>query len=228
MRCLTTVIILLTVPAIGLAQDAPSDRSAAAMAVLKVELPPDVEAELALRAAPPHLRPDATVYIYGAQGFVRHRAGSNGMTCLVNRDAFLYGAAAFKPTCWDAAGAATYVPVMLRVGELLSAGASAQAVTAAIDAGFASGRFRLPDRGGVAYMLAGDVAVDPGTGRVMRQLYPGHYMFYAVGATSMQLGHTAAAATADPTLPFVFADGAGGAHGLAYIIVVPGDAHRNH
>jgi hypothetical protein len=68
-------------------------------------------------------------------------------------------------------------------------------------------------------MLAGDVEVDHATGRVTKQVFAGHYMFYGAGATSDQLGYSAQAANADPTLPFVFSGGAGGSHGLSYIIV---------
>jgi hypothetical protein len=196
------------------------------MAVLKTVFPPTVESALALSAAPPHLRADATVYTYTRTGFMRTRTGTNGFACLLNRDAFFYGASAFKPTCWDAVGAQSYLPVMLAVGAQLAAGASYAAIAAEIDAGFASRRYSLPTSSGVAYMLAGDLSLDPQTGRVIRQLFPGHYMFYALGATNTQLGVSASAARADATLPSVFAGGAGGAQGLSYIIAMPGDTHR--
>ncbi|MEJ0034886.1 MAG: hypothetical protein WDO68_02160 [Gammaproteobacteria bacterium] len=189
------------------------------MAKVNVVLPGAAERELALSAAPEPLRAGATVYVFGKNGFEKARAGSNGFTCLVNRDAFIYGASHLKPTCWDAAGATTYVPVMLKLGELLARGASADAIRAAIDAGFADHTFNPPRTGGVAYMLAGDVEVDASTGEVTRQLFPGHFMFYVNGVTNEQLGYVAGATHAQ-NLPHVFSDGAGGNHGLAYVIVV--------
>lgn len=181
----------------------------------------DVEVELALSGAPAHLRGGATVYAFGASGYEKVRAGTSGVTCLLNRDAFFYGAKQFKPTCWDAVGDATYVPVMLKVGEMLAKNAPPAAIRAAIDAGFSQGQFRIPTTGGVAYMLAGDIELDLTTGAVLRQTFPGHYMFYAIGATTSQFGVTRTALAEDPTLPTVFAGGAGGAQGLSYIIVAP-------
>lgn len=189
--------------------------------VLRTVFPRTTEINLALSGAPPHLRDNATVYAYGANGYEKVRAGTNGMTCLLNRDAFLYGARQFKPTCWDEVGASTYVPVMLKVGELLAASQSPEAIRSAIDEGFAQRQFRAPTTGGVAYMLAGDIELDLKTGAIQRQAFPGHYMFYAVGATTSGMGVTRAALENDPTLPTVFTGGAGGAHGLSYIIVVP-------
>ncbi|MBX9856632.1 MAG: hypothetical protein K2Y26_13995 [Gemmatimonadaceae bacterium] len=220
MRGVISVLALLLGPNVAMAQERTSDPVSAAMAALNVVLPREAEQELALSAAPAHLRAGAAVYVYGTRGFERVRTGSNGFSCLVNRDAFFYGASAFKPTCWDATGQDTYLPVMLKVGELLASGASQEAIVRAIDAGFAAGTYKRPSGGGVAYMLAGDVMLDPRTGRVTRQLYPGHYMFYAAGATSAQLGFSADGARSDATLPFVFSGGAGGAHGLSYIITV--------
>jgi hypothetical protein len=203
------------------------DKSAAAMSALNVVLPRAAEERLALSALPVHLRAGASVYVYGKTGFGRTRNGTNGFTCLVNRDAFFYGAAEFKPTCWDSQGETTYVPVMLKTGELLALGQSFGAIKAAIDAGFANKTFHTPESGGVAYMLAGDVDVDPATGSVIKQVSPGHYMFYANHATNAQLGYTRDAAKADPTLPFVTTAGAGADHGLTYLIVVPGEAHQH-
>lgn len=185
---------------------------------LNATFPEAVEMNLALSAAPAHLRDGATVYVYGAKGFTKARAGSNGFTCLLNRDAFLYGSTAFKPTCWDPEGAGSYVPVMLRVGEMLSAGKSAEEVKADIGEGFRSGKFHRPVRTGVAYMLAGDLDLAPMTGTVTKTMFPGHYMIYAPGVTNDDVGY--ARGKSDAADPFIFSAGAGGAD-LAYLIAVP-------
>lgn len=174
---------------------------------------------MALSAAPEHLRADATVYTYGTGGFIKIRDGNNGFTCLLNRDAFLYGGAVFKPTCWDAEGATSYVPVMLEVGRLLASGKGREEIRAEVDAGFRANRFHRPARTGIAYMLAGDIMLDA-KGGITSAAFPGHYMIYAPGVTNADLGYSKDAAKQDRSLPFVFAAGAGGIE-LAYIITVP-------
>jgi hypothetical protein len=198
-----------------------------AAVTLSTVFPPAVETTLALSAAPAHLRDGATVYVYGSKGYEKVRDGTNGFTCLLNRDGYLHGYKGFNPTCWDKPGEDTYVPVMLRVGALLSQQATVEAVRRDIDAGFASGKFHAPRTGGIAYMLAGSIELDLATGQVLKQVVAGHYMFYPVGVTNSQLGVTAEAAKADPTLPFTVWNGPGGDHGLGYLVVIPGDAHRS-
>lgn len=192
--------------------------SAAAARVLNTTFPEAVEVELALTGGPEHLREGAAVYVYGAKGFTKVREGTNGFTCLLNRDGFLYGAMAFKPTCWDPEGAGSYVPVMLRAGEMLAAGKSADEVKADIAAGFKSGKFHRPARTGIAYMVAGDVLLEPGTGKVTKVQFPGHYMIYAPGVSNADVGYAQGKSGASD--PVIFAGGAGGAE-LAYLIAVP-------
>ena len=189
-------------------------------AILNIVLPPDIEADLALSAAPLHLRAGATVYVYGKTGFTKFRDGLNDFTCLVNRDGFLYGGRSFKPTCWDAEGSTSYVPVMLRVGELLAAGKSAEDIHEDIETGFREGRYHRPKRTGIAYMLVGDVDVDAETGEITRTAFPGHYMIYAPGVTNADLGYSPEASRINRSLPFIFDRGAGGSE-LAYLITVP-------
>lgn len=187
---------------------------------LNTMFPDAVETKLALSAAPPELREGAALYLFGPDGYSKAREGSNGFTCLLNRDAFMYGSPAFKPTCWDPEGERSYVPVMLRVGALLAAGKTSEDIRIDIDGGFHDGRFHRPRRTGIAYMLAGDVLLATQTGAVIRTAFPGHYMIYAPGVSNSDIGHSTAAADSDPGVPFIFAEGAGGEE-LAYIISAP-------
>lgn len=211
MKYLAAALLLVGTAQTG---EAPDTRK-----VLNAVFPRDTEIALALTGGPKHLRDGATVYVYGAKGYEKAKDGTNGFTCLVNRDGFFYGTDNFKPTCWDAEGKTSYVPVMLRVGELLAEGKTAEESRRDIDAGFKDGRFRRPAKGGVAYMTAGDVKLDA-SGKVTATAFPGHMMFYAPGVTSADLGTSPDAAKQDRTLPFVFDRGAGGTN-LAYIIAVP-------
>lgn len=213
-QCLYAVLLILATNT-TLAGQLPDPR-----AVLNTVFPEQIERDLAVSAAPEHLRAGATVYVYGAKGFSKVQSGTNGFTCLLNRDAFFYGRAAFKPTCWDAEGATSYVPVMLRVAELLAVGTSVDEIRADVDAGFTDGRFHRPRRTGVAFMLAGDIELEPATGKIIKQAFPGHYMIYAPGVSSEDLGYSREAAIAHPSLPVIFRAGAGGTE-LGYLIIVP-------
>jgi hypothetical protein len=208
--------VLLTLAA----TTAPAGAQTDPRAVLKTAFPENVERELALSAAPEHLRAGATVYVFGAKGFTKVQTGTNGFTCLVNRDNFFWGGSAFKPTCWDPEGETSYVPVMLRVGELLALGKPLDEIRGDIDAGFKDGRFHRPRRTGVAYMLAGDVNLDASTGKIVSHAFPGHYMIYAPGVTNPDLGYSREAARGNPSLPFIFRSGAGGGE-LGYLVIVP-------
>ena len=76
-------------------------------------LPRDLEIELALNAAPPHLRDAATVLVLEASGYVTGRAGSNAFTCIVSRRG-----GDIVPICWDAEGARTMVPIEVEAARL--------------------------------------------------------------------------------------------------------------
>lgn len=188
-------------------------------------LPREQEIELAVSAAPVHLRKDATVYVFGRGGYEKARAGRNNFTCLVNRDGAQSGDRTLRPTCWDAEGGNTIVPVMLRVGELLAQGKTAADIKRDIDAGFNEGRYRSPRRTGIAYMLAGDVKeFEAKTGKVVSLAFPPHYMIYAPGLTNADIGMTSEGYQLNPSLPGVYSGYSGGAR-TAYIIVLA-TAHK--
>jgi hypothetical protein len=175
-------------------------------------LPRDEEVALAESAAPAHLRAKATVYALEKNGFVLARKGSNGFTCIVNRDSPL----GRKPTCYDAEGAATILPKVLRVGELLMQGASLDAIDREIEEGFRTGKYVAPRRPGIAYMLSkGNRDFNPATGKV--RPFPPHVMFYAPNLTNDDVGSSGDGAGG---LPFIAYQGP---HGFL-IMMVPDEA----
>lgn len=135
-------------------------------------LPREKEIELALGAAPEHLRQGAAVYVLERSGFVKVRESTNGFTCIVNRDHPLNQ----KPVCFDAEGTVTILPKILRVGQLLMQGEPMSKIDAEIAEGFRTGKYVPPRRPGVAYMLSGDIRnFNPHTGKV--ESFPPHVMF---------------------------------------------------
>ena len=177
------------------------------------------EIELALKAAPVHLRKDATVFVFTKNGYEKVRTGNNGFNCMVNRDGLQNGDDAVHPTCWDPEGSRTILPVMLRVGELLAQDKSPADIKRDIDDGFARGRFQSPAKAGIAYMLAGDVKFDRKSGQLSTTEFPPHYMFYAPGVTNTDIGVTSEGMKQTPGLPFVYS-GYSGDKRTAYIIVM--------
>lgn len=204
-NCLLVTAAFALAPAAVFAQDATAPRPRPQV------LPQEQEMALALSAAPEPLRAGAGVYVLEAHGFVQVRASSNGFTCIVNRDA----PRAIKPTCYDAEGTATILPKVLRVGEMLMAGRSANEINTMIAAGFRNGTFIAPRRPGVAYMLSEHIRNEnPLTGRVSG--FPPHIMFYAPNLTNADIGATPEARRKYPFLPLIAYQGP---HG--FMVVVP-------
>lgn len=179
----------------------------------------DEELKLALSAGPEHIRNDATVYTFGKSGYELAQKGSNGFICLVNRDGSQNGDLTLRPTCWDDEGSKSIVPVMLRVGELLTQGKSSDEIKTEIERGYAELRFRAPTMTGIAYMLVGDVQFDAAKGKISKTVFPAHYMIYAPSVTNEALGITEDAQNSQFMLPFGY-DGYSGGANTAYIIVM--------
>jgi hypothetical protein len=163
-------------------------------------LPREKEIALAESAAPPSISKSAALYVLEEKGYTKIRDGSNGFTCLVERDLPLN----IEPICYDEEGSATLVLAVIRKAELRRQGKSEGAVNADIGEGYASGRFRAPRRSGLAYMLSPDTRVsNPRTGAT--PALPPHLMFYAPYMKNSDIGidqpdHTG-------RLPFIVQDG---------------------
>jgi hypothetical protein len=173
-------------------------------------MPEDKEMAMALSAAPEHLRGAASVYVLKETGFVLVRKGTNGFSCIVNRDHPLNQ----KPTCYDAEGSETILPKVLRFGELLRKGVPLEQIKSEIAEGFRSGKFISPRRPGVAYMLSGDIKnYNASSGKV--ESFPPHVMFYAPNLTNEDIGSDG---KFEPGLPSIAYQGPQG-----FMIVVLGN-----
>jgi len=179
-------------------------------------LPSSCETTLALSAAPEHLRAEATVYTLEKGGYRRVREGSNGFTCIVNRD----HPRVLKPTCFDREGAATIVPKILIYGASLMAGKAVEEIRQQIERAFTDGKLISPQRPGVAYMLSRyNRPYNPTTDQL--GWFPPHVMFYAPDLTSEDIGFSMSAWHANDRLPAI---GYQGPHG--YMIMLADDGQE--
>jgi hypothetical protein len=179
-------------------------------------LPREERIKLAESAAPTEISGHATVYLLEESGYVKVREGTNGFSCLVDRQTPLN----LEPTCFDAEGSATTLATRLFVEEQRGKGKSEEQIKAELDAGYKTGKFRVPSKPGIVYMMSGKgFLLIPGTNKLVA--IPPHLMFYAPYATDKDIGSPPGAAN----MPRVIRAG----EPDAYIIVIPGPVgHAGH
>ena len=171
------------------------------------------EQALALSAAPEHLKGGATAYVLGPEGFSVSQEGTNGYSCVVNRD----HPRNRKPTCYDSEGTRTILPKVLFMGEMMALGASMSAISDSVSAGFADGRWGAPQRSGVAFMLSDGIRrYNSSTGEYSS--FPPHVMFYAPDVSNADLGTDWDAVSEHDWMPFIAYQGP---HGMLVVKVEP-------
>lgn len=193
-----------------------------------IELPREIEIELARSALPAHLRSGATVYVYDpSHGFEVAHEGTNGFHALVGRDdpAIRWAVFDFEeyprdfliPVAFDEAGHEAQLKAYLDLGTWRAQGVPAGEAQRRLRRGFERGEYATPPRTGVGYMLAPIVRsyvrteVDP---TVRTFVFP-HYMFYAPNVTDEDIG-SGAGIVMRPSMP--------DPHGM--IVVLAGEAER--
>lgn len=152
-------------------------------------LPRDREVALARSAAPPAVSRDATIMVLTARGFEIGVRGGD-VTCAVNRS----HPESLEPHCFDAEGSATVLPMELRRTELLVAGRSGDEIEREIAAGLLSGKYRLPRRPAMSYMMSSEQVLYDDDGRRVGQWKP-HLMIYYPYLTPADLGLAGAPST---------------------------------
>jgi hypothetical protein len=168
---------------------------------------PEQQIRLAMSAAPLQIAEHATIYVLGPDGYVKTRSGTNGFTCLVERQLI----ETLEPSCYDAEGSETTLQARLYREELRAAKVPEHEIEPRIDDGYKSGRFRAPGKPGFVYMLSThNQVVNDRTNKIIH--VPPHLMFYAPYATERDFG-----GFLGPQWPYVVLAG----RPDAYIIVAP-------
>ncbi len=154
------------------------------------QLPQDLETELALSAAPSHLRGQASVFLYDPEtGLRQSQAGSNGYTCFVARtdieelaNYLEYRDDLLIPICFDAEGSRSFAPAWLYAEEQRAKGMSARDLVVALKS-----KVTAPKKPGVSTMISPFLRAYTPDGMVATLNVP-HYMFYASNTVFEDLG----------------------------------------
>lgn len=168
--------------------------------------------ELARSAAPPEISDQATLYVLGPKGYEVAQQGSNGFSCLVEREI----PETQEPECFDAEGSATTLPARLRVEELRAQGVAEDKIAKEIEEGYKTGKYKAPRKTGIVYMLSAEnwVLADAATRQIFH--FSPHLMFYAPYITERDVGNVNGR-NAAPGIPYILHPG----RPDALIIVVP-------
>lgn len=155
-------------------------------------MPADLEMRLALSAAPPALRQDATVFLLDpTSGFRLAKEGASGVTCLVHRTVWEMADDRddiYIPLCYDAAGTRTYLKVIMDAAALRAQGLGGSALKAEIAGRWADGTYTAPEKTGVSTMVAPVFrTVGPPDMAIHTMAMP-HVMIYAPGVSNADIG----------------------------------------
>jgi hypothetical protein len=133
----------------------------------------DVEIALARSAAPSSISARSRVMVLTDTGYVVADSGSSAVTCVVNRS----WAESVEPHCYDAEGVESVMPIELRRNFLRHRGVSETEIDAEIGRGIASGKFRLPRRPAMTYMMSAEQRLYGDDGNFVGNWKP-HIMIY--------------------------------------------------
>jgi hypothetical protein len=179
----SAIVLMSALSAAGAAQSAGGDGARFAQSPQYPLLPRALEIELALSAAPKHLRDDATVWVLDKSGYAIARKGGNAFACVVSRRA-----GDLFPVCWDAEGTRSLLPLDFEDAQLRLSGKSGSEIEAIVMERFKSGQYHAPSRPGIAYMLSPMRYRIDEHGGVTRTTSNPHLMFYGPNLTDTDIG----------------------------------------
>ena len=179
----SAIVLMSVLSPAGGAQSAGGDSARFAQSPQYPLLPRALEIELALSAAPKHLRDDATVWALDKSGYAIAKKGGNAFTCVVSRRA-----GDLFPVCWDAEGTRSLLPLDFEDARLRLSGKSGSEIEAIERERFKSGQYHAPSRPGVAYMLSPVRYRIDEHGGITRTTSNPHLMFYGPNLTDTDIG----------------------------------------
>lgn len=147
-------------------------------------LPNAEEIRLAKSAAPASVTAGARILVFTPSGYVTAEPGTTPVTCLVSRS----WPAAVEPECFDEEASATILPVEIFRTEAYHRGMTPAEVEREVDQGLASGRFRVPKRPAVVYMMSAGQRLISDDGHPAGAWKP-HLMIYYPHLTNEAVGH---------------------------------------
>lgn len=192
------------------------------------QMPAALESRLALSAVPPALREAASVFLLDpGEGYRLARQGDSGIACLVQRT--VWELADFRddiyiPLCYDAAGTATYLKVIMDAAALRADGLGPDALKAEIEKRYAEGTYGVPSRAGLSYMVGPVFRTVGPPDMTVRTMAMPHLMFYAPFVTNADIGAAPDLGDPDSLLnPFIDRQGNGA---QSYMIQLVGAAEK--
>jgi len=146
-------------------------------------LPREQEIALARSAAPASVSDSARILVLTDAGFEAAVAGTSSVTCLVNRS----WPNSLEPECFDAEASLSLLPVELYRTEERHKGRPDDVIEREIKDRLADGRFRIPRRPALQYMLSSAQRLISDEGQSVGKWYP-HIMLSVPFLSNHDLG----------------------------------------
>ena len=143
----------------------------------------NLEIALARSAAPPAVSAKARVWIWNGSNYAIADSGETRVSCYVGRP----WAGAIEPHCFDAEGSETILPIQIRRTELYAQGKTSADVEREIAEGIVAGKYRLPERPAITYMMSAAQQLVNGEGTAVGAWQP-HLMIYYPYLKSDEVG----------------------------------------
>ena len=175
----TLSILLFAAPPTVAAQSAHAPNRTGRRALL----PREQEIALARSAAPASVSANARVLLFTDTGFVIGDNGAGNVTCIVNRS----WPASLEPHCFDAEASESILPMEIERTMLYHRGHGEAEVERAIGEGLLNGRFHVPRRPAMSYMMSDAQQLIGDDGRPAGHWRP-HIMVYYPYLTNAAVG----------------------------------------